>query len=108
MPKMTYFKAQQWAFSFSAEHGYLKEDVDFLLLGQLNWTLAQLLSNYQREMPAAAWEKFQKTGSVFDYLEFRSQLGGEDTGHAFYHQGVDPQGAKSGGERPPHHNSHIG
>ena len=30
-----------------------------MLLGQLNWTLAQLLSNYQREMPAAAWEKFQ-------------------------------------------------
>lgn len=59
MPKMTYFKAQQWAFSFSAEHGYLKEDVDFLLLGQLNWTLAQLLSNYQQEMPTAVWEKFQ-------------------------------------------------
>lgn len=59
MPKMTYFKAQQWASSFSAEHGYLKEDVDFLLLGQLNWTLAQLLSNYQQEMPTAVWEKFQ-------------------------------------------------
>ena len=60
MPKITFFKAQQWAFSFSMEHGYQKEDVDYLLLGQMGWDLTQLLLNYQTEMKPAQWELFKE------------------------------------------------
>lgn len=60
MHKITFFEAQKWAFSFSEQHGKAKEDVQFLLLGQMHWNLTHLLMNYQEIMPLDEWEIFQK------------------------------------------------
>lgn len=60
MHSITFFEAQKWAFSFSEQHGKAKEDVQFLLLGQMHWNLTHLLMNYQEIMPLDEWEIFQK------------------------------------------------
>ncbi|KRN89013.1 peptide release factor-glutamine N5-methyltransferase [Ligilactobacillus ceti DSM 22408] len=57
---MTFFQAQQWAFSYVDEYQKDHEAVDLLLLGQMNWSLTDLLMNYQTEMTTSELSLFQE------------------------------------------------
>lgn len=60
MAKITFFKAQQWAFSFIKQFdNKYQADVMLLLQGQFNWTQVELLTNYQKEMTADQWQQFK-------------------------------------------------
>lgn len=60
MAKITFFEAQQWAFSFIKQFdNKYQADVMLLLQGQLNWTQVELLTNYQKEMTSAQWQQFK-------------------------------------------------
>lgn len=61
MTNMTFFAAQKWAFSYAQKQGKTleKSGVEMLLLGQMNWTLAQLLANFRTAMTQAQLTKFQ-------------------------------------------------
>ncbi len=54
------------------------------------------------------WERFAKTGKIEDYMQFKNSLREAQAVVTDHDQGTDHQGGQSGGERPPHHNSHIG
>ena len=55
---MTVFKAQQWAFLLSKDHGKDPSVADLLLQGQLNWSTTEMLMNYQTQLSAEQLERF--------------------------------------------------
>ena len=59
MDKMTFFKARQWAFSFANTHNKETSGVELLLLGQMHWSVTQLLVHFHDVMPDQEWQTFQ-------------------------------------------------
>lgn len=55
----TYFKAQQWAFSYVKNIDMTNEEVDRILCGLKGWSVTDLLINYQTPMPDGEFEKFK-------------------------------------------------
>lgn len=55
----TYFKAQQWAFSYVKNKDVTNEEIDRILCGLKGWNTTDLLINYQTEMPENEFEEFK-------------------------------------------------
>lgn len=57
----TFFKAQQWAFSYIKDDPQLDQSgIELLLRGQMNWSMTDLLLHLRDEMSSGEWETFQK------------------------------------------------
>lgn len=60
MNKMTYLKAQQWAFSFiKKEDSETKTAIELLLTGQMKWTTTDLLLHLRDEMKEKDFDQFK-------------------------------------------------